>query len=138
MSFNVLLLGERSVGKGSFIHMYKTGNFNNTAPLNTYLYHGQAKLKITQSHTYESGYDAVIIMLDLSNSRTFRILRQIPDDKIFKIVVGNKADISYKSPTFSRAEHKVITSRKYPYFNISVKNNDGINKVISHLVHRLR
>lgn len=141
MNFSVLLVGEGSVGKGSFIHMYKNNKFNNTGPINTYLNcntnHGMIRLNLTQSRNYEKGYDANLIMFDCSNSDTLGILNQIPNNNIPKIFIGNKFDVKCDLKIFPIIKREIITSQKYPYFNISVMHNYGISEVISYLLKQL-
>lgn len=141
MEFKILLVGERSVGKGSFIHVCRSPEFKNTAPINSYLYcptnYGTIRLNLTQSHNYEDGYDFVLIMVDASKSATYKILFQIPDNSIPKIIVANKYDLKNTSNHFPKVKQQQLTSRKYPYFDISVLKCYGIVEVISALLKQL-
>lgn len=141
MQFRVLIIGEKSVGKGSFIHMCRTGEFNNLAPINCYLdcptNYGIIRLYLTQSHNYEKDHDAELIMVDSSKFTTLKILRQVPHNNTPRIIVGNKFDLKHNPINFPEVEQKEITSRKYPYFNISVIMKYGILEVISYLLKQL-
>lgn len=141
MEFKILLVGEGGVGKGSFVHMCKNGYFNNTAPINNSIHYctnyGIIHLILTQSHKYEKGYDAELIMIDSTKFATMKILRQIPDNIIPKIVMGNKFDLQCSRLVFPKVKQQEITSRKYPYFNISVKMQYGIRDVLLCLLKKL-
>lgn len=137
MNFKVLIVGQDSVGKGSFIHMCKTGKFDNIGPLSTYLdcrtNYGIIRLQFTQSRTYEEGHDIDLIMFDVSRPSTLGILDNIPSNKTPKIIVGNKFDLAY----INRYRKKEILPKGYKYYNTSAKTFYGIICVILNLLKML-
>lgn len=66
MDFKILIVGLKDVGKASLINVWKTGEINNIGPFSTYLErqtnYGLVRVQLTQSHIYESGHDANVIM----------------------------------------------------------------------------
>ena len=133
MNFKVLIIGEGSVGKASFINICKNKGFQNTGPLNTYLdistNHGNVRLLLTQSRTYEAGYDLDLIMYDSNNPSTMKILQIVPNNNVPKVVIRNKFDLVHKGK-YPKVQQGTFTSRQYPYFNMSVKKLYGINEVL--------
>ena len=140
MEFSVLLIGDRGVGKASFINRCKSGKFTNVGPMNTYIdcktNYGNIRLYMTQSRNYEPHHDADLIMFDLSTKEKFEIIKKIPQTGKPTVVVGNKLDLIY-SGNYPKLEKKTFTTRKYPYYDISVKTNHRILSVIVCLLQQL-
>src|SRR5437016_10226510 len=98
MEYKILLVGFSGVGKTSFIQRHKTGQFtdqgSNTNSLVFTTNHGIVKLHITESTGFPSNlnYDGYIIMFDLKNLDSLKILDQIPSISAPKVLIGNKQD----------------------------------------------
>jgi tRNA U34 5-carboxymethylaminomethyl modifying GTPase MnmE/TrmE len=143
MNFKVLIVGEAAVGKGSFINMCKYKDFKNIGPIDTYLYittnKGPIRLQLTQSRTYEENYDSYLVMFDLSRPITTEILQKIPHNNKPRVIIGNKSDLSYakKVANSSLIRERKTIPHKYPYYDISVKMNRGVDAVISCLLKQL-
>lgn len=131
--FKILIVGRESVGKASLINMYKSGTFSSVGPLSTYFdcftNYGKFRIQLTQSHTYEDGHDAIMIIFDLSRHDTMKIIESIPHNRIPRVLVGNKYDLP----------HNQINSQsiRYQYYYVSVKRCHYLDKPLLFLLQRL-
>jgi small GTP-binding protein len=162
-----ILIGNKQVGKSSFLQKYTTGEYSETySPTigsnieNCFLFNentkkiiklqiwdisGQDKYR-TNINNFYKGTIGIIIMFDITNEDTFidirswmeEINKYRQDDNVNIILVGNKSD----SPNMSiqikdSLAFSLATELKCDYIKISVKNDDNIDNVFSTLLDKI-
>ena len=157
----ICIIGEKSVGKTSFINSSKGVNFNpNHVPTTTMtrkIHNTRYNHKDTKTHfitlvdtcgdssvfeiTDPGDYHAVIIMFDLTNVDSFNTavqkytqIKQHFNENIIILIIGNKSDLHNTEITASDV-------RKYfkigSYFEVSNKYNINLNSPIEYIMKKL-
>lgn len=129
MNLNILICGSGNEGKGTFLN-----NFDGLVKVDDETYQlgiGQINIEFKVLNMYEHGYDAEIIMFDLSCPQTFS---QIPPTNKPRIIVGNKSDIS----VITAVRKTQIKSMGYEYIEINRKSERvHYIKPLSYLIQEL-
>ena len=161
-SIKLLLLGDTSVGKSSFINRYFK-NFFQEEFLSTIGLDSQSKIikifdenyKLTIWDTvgqerfrsitrnYYKNADGVFLIYDVNDSENYdNITKWVNDikenntsvdNKITIFLLGNKIDLNQRKIDYARAEQMAKTL-KVKYFEISCKLNININEVVNRMV----
>jgi len=155
--FKVALIGDGGVGKTTFIERYQTNIFNksyratmgvevNPLPINTST--GQVMFNIWDTAGQERfsglgvgyllGANAVIIMVDLTNSLTYKsvshwiALAKLHAPEAAIIIIGNKSDCNDQKITSEE-----ITNLGLPSFIVSTKDNIKCSEPMLYLTRTL-
>ena len=161
-SIKLLLLGDTSVGKSSFINRYFK-NFFQEEFLSTIGLDSQSKIikifdenyKLTIWDTagqerfrsitrnYYKNADGVFLIYDVNDSENYdNITKWVNDikenntsvdNKITIFLLGNKIDLNQRKIDYARAEQMAKTL-EVKYFEISCKLNININEVVNRMV----
>ena len=148
----ITFIGNSSVGKTSIIGRFLNNNFDETIPCTINAAYQNKKLKINPfteadlkiwdtagqerfrslTKSYLNGSNGIIIVFDLTNELSFNDLDSwleelkdvVSDNKIEKILVGNKCDLPMCENINEKAQ-KYADDHKIKYLTVSAKN--GIN-----------
>lgn len=133
----ILIVGHENVGKASLINMYRNDTFSNIGPLSTYLdcktNYGVISIQLTQSHTYENGHDADMIMFDLTRHDTLNITKNIPNSRKPRVLVGNKCD----TPRSLHISCQIKFRQGYRCYDVSAKRGSSLDKPLLFLLRQL-
>lgn len=160
---NIVLLGDSKVGKSSFVIKYVEGKFEpyHVVTLGTEFYFkniifkeckytlnfivtsGAPEYKEDYTKSYQN-VDFFLMFYDITQKETFENLKKLVDeikDYIFLyknqcsniIFLGNKCESKNKVVNYDESE-AYCNKNNIDFYEISVKNNNGINKVINKLV----
>lgn len=159
MMLKILLIGDSSVGKTCSLINYVNGTFSPSAistlgidfkvhnvikdgrkvKLQIWDTAGQERFRtITQS--YYRATQGVIIMYDITDRKSFNNVRywmneiMRSDEKIVKILVGNKADLTNHRTIDSSEGAKVAKEYGILFFETSAKTGQNISNVFDALV----
>lgn len=144
MEFKVLIVGDKKVGKTTFVKRHKTGEFSSdynptseltviTLPFNTSI--GKVVFKV-----YDGGYpdkvDGAIIMFDLNNRHTFNHVMNYYNwltamfGELPVIVCGNRSDdySDIHTQYISEFIRNHCSILNMSYVNISAKSNYNFEK----------
>jgi len=157
-SFNILITGNKGVGKTSFIQRYTNKKYNNYSaikiPSNNTIYLGDnfydyilyldnysIKLNIYDHYNNDDfvyNYnitDAIIIICDITDEKSYNIEEYInnkdlySNNKVEYYIINNKIDkINFLN------DKKEYTQK---YHNVSTKTNYGINTIFKIIVRKL-
>ena len=148
----ITFIGNSSVGKTSIIDRFMNNNFNEEIPCTINAAYSNKKLKIDPfteadlniwdtagqerfrsiTKNYLNGSNGILIVFDLTNEQSFNDLDSwldelkdfISDNKIEKILVGNKCDLPMCENIKEKAQ-KYADDHQMKYLTVSAKN--GIN-----------
>lgn len=145
MNYNLLIVGDKTVGKSTFIKRHVTGQFErNYLPTNgtsTHTLSFDTNQGPVTFNIFDGGYpakvDGVIIMFDLTNKQSFShtihyynwlmsMFGQIP-----VVICGNKVDMpgrKVSSKSISKMLHQTYNNLNFKYFDISSKTNYNFEK----------
>ena len=155
MNYNIVIAGDKQVGKTTYIKRLATGEFQkNYTPTDgtiiTPLSFNSTVGKVT-FHVYDGGYPATvhgaIIMCDLTNVDSFKHLIhhyhwiRSMFGLVPVILCGSKTDLKDRkvsSRRISQMIHDTHKSCNFIYFDISSKTNYNFEKPFLHLFRRLR
>jgi len=149
--FNILIIGNKNVGKTSFINRFSNKNIshynNNIYSILDYsfdyiIWIDNLTIKLIFFDNYNQDdisynfyiADAVIILCDITDDISYKIDEFINYIKLYSnnieyYIINNKIDkINFMY------DKKEYTSK---YYNISVKNNYGINNILKMIIRKL-
>ena len=166
INFKILLLGDESVGKSSFILRFCEDKYNEDCPLTTigldqkvkfikkdgkkfklFIWDtaGQERFRSVANNVFK-GADGIILMYDNSNYETFKSIKswinRIKDvtdiNKIGIIVVGNNCEISDYEKQVDEETKKIFEEQNnLKIIDASSKTNYNVNESFLALIDRM-
>jgi GTP-binding nuclear protein Ran len=139
---NCLLVGDRFVGKSSFVNRLVHGTFDNSAitPVTTSYFTNIGSFAITICEIPLSHIDCAIVMFDVSNIDTFENVAlyvnsiRVAHGNIPIIVCGNKYDVCDKQLTTTVIGKMLAKTNNVYYLNISAKSFYNMDRPLLYLI----
>lgn len=161
--YNVLLLGESSVGKTSLISLYNGKDFNSVQRYPTIgldyitITHEDLGFKIKLldtagqerfrniANSYYRNSDVIVFVYSVDNYESFktivewdkRVKELLKDDSIVKVLIGNKIDNMYnkdKKEFFSEEAKAFAVDNNMGFFELSCKTGYNLNKSYKYIL----
>ena len=163
--YQILIIGDSTVGKTSILSMYTKGTFNQnylatvgvdnftkdekidnkTIRVKIWDTAGQEKYK-SLTASYFRNTQGVIIVYDVTNAETFDNLKywiqsiktnmESQMENLPIIIIGNKIDVENREVQFYDAE-SFSKSYNYPYFETSAKTGENVEESVLFLVKKI-
>ena len=157
LNIKIILIGDSNVGKTTLLYKYiNNENTEDITPtvglenkVKTIEINGiKTKIQIwdtagqekfnSLTQNFFKNTDGILIVFDLTNKESFTNIQKWvdkSDNKIKKIIVGNKADL-VEDRKITKEEIKLI-SKKYNYFEVSALNGTDVGKAFDTLIQSI-
>jgi small GTP-binding protein len=157
--FKLILLGDSGVGKSSLLHSYMKEGFQDNIPCTINADFKIKKLKIdpytivnitiwdtcgqekyrAMTNLYFKDSNGIILLYDVIDKNSFyginswlnEIYKNINEDEISIILVGNKIDLESEREVKKEEVEKYCKESKLNNFEISIKSNKNINLMMN-------
>lgn len=154
MEFNLLIVGDKSVGKSTFINRHVTGEFTREYVPTDGLKKSRLAFTTNQGkiifNVYDGGYpaqvDCAIIMSDMTNKSTVDHVISYYHwidamfGKIPIVICGNKMDLrerEVQASSFAQFLHDTYKDLRVLYFDTSARSNYNFEKPFLFLIRML-
>ena len=147
-TFTICVLGEKGVGKTTFLHRHVTGHFNGvytpTHAPQMYNLHWQTNYGKVSFHVWDGESDkhqAVIIMFDLTTPSSYQNVKSWIESSAYDtesapfVICGNKCDLQRQVQAHDI--HQYIIKENCAYYDISAKSKYNYNEPFLYLARKL-